>query len=322
MENTLTGQASEWLSRRQRGPLPPEELHAFETWLDASPYHAVAYARVEATWERAQRLQAAPQAWTLQTPRPPVRPWWRPALAAALLLVTVGGGVWMLSRTQDYHTAVGERRTVVLADGSRVELNTASKLRVDYSDRRRDVRLLSGEALFHVSKDPQRPFVVHAGDAAVRAVGTAFNLRLRGRGMVELTVTEGIVAVEGGADIVRRNRAAGDAPRTIEAGQGALLGEGAVAKLSLDGEALQRRTAWQRDLIELRGETLERAVAEFNRYRATPMVVGDPDIASMRVGGTFATDESGKFVAALQSGFAIQAVEGTDGTLYLVAAQP
>lgn len=326
-ENPLTVQAAGWLSRRQRGPLPPAEQRAFDDWLDASPHHAVAYARVEATWERAQRLQAAPPV-ALRDHGAAARhggtAWRRRApflAAAAVLVLAAGAALWLSMRPEVYRTGVGERRTVALADGSRVELNTASLLRVDYSERGRDVRLEAGEALFQVAKDSARPFVVHAGNAAVRAVGTAFNVRLRDREVVEVTVTEGVVAVDGGAAETAAAGRAAAAPRTVAAGAGAVVGQGAVATLALDADALQQRTAWRRDLIELRGETLDRAVAEFNRYRAVPLVVGDPRIASIRVGGTFATDESEKFLAALQSGFGVEAVEGARGTMYLVSAQ-
>jgi len=319
-DNPLTGQAAEWLSRRQHGPLAPEDQRAFDAWLDASPHHAVAYARVEATWERTVRLQAAPMPETGRRSGAARR--WLPLAAAATLLLAAGGALWLMLQPEVHRTGVGERRTVALSDGSRVELNTASILRVDYSDRGRDVRLQSGEALFHVAKDPQRPFVVHAGNAAVRAVGTVFNVRLRDREMVEVTVTEGVVAVDERQPAPRGEAmSAPPAPRTVEAGKGAMVGPGAVATVSLDSEALQQRTAWRRDLIELRGETLEQAVAEFNRYRTAPLVLGDPRIASIRVGGTFATGESEKFLAALSSGFGVESMEGADGKVYLMPAQ-
>jgi transmembrane sensor len=184
------------------------------------------------------------------------------------------------------------------------------------------VRLEGGEALFQVAKDAARPFVVHAGNASVRAVGTEFNVRMRERHVVEVTVTEGVVAVDGSP----ANPGTADDPATapvrkVAAGEGAMLGVGAVASLALDAESLEQRIAWRRDVIELRGETLEQAVAEFNRYRPEPLVLGDPRIGSIRVGGTFATDESAKFLDALQTGFGIKAVEGAQGRVYLVSAQ-
>jgi transmembrane sensor len=95
---------------------------------------------------------------------------------------------------------------------------------------------------------------------------------------------------------------------------------GAVAVAPLDQDALQRRVAWRVGVIELRGETLEQAVAEFNRYRTAKLVVADPRLAAIRVGGSFETDESEKFLAALRSGFGVSTREGADGAVYLVSA--
>lgn len=319
-ENPLTAQAAEWLSRRQDGPLAPEERRRFEAWLDASPHHAVAYARVEASWERARRLRAAPAA--VRTPRDPRgRAGWQAAIAAVLLLA-VGFSAWLWSRPDSYRTDIGERRLLTLDDGSRVELNTRSSLRVEFSGQKREVHLLEGEALFQVAGDPERPFVVMAGNASVRALGTEFNVRVREREVVEVTVTEGVVEVDG---LLPEKLEQGDAAkvpsRTFAAGDAAIVGFGAVAPLALDPEAVKQRTAWRRDVIELRGETLEQAVVEFNRYRAVPLVIGDARIASIRVGGTFGTSESEKFLDSLQSGLGIEAVTGARGRIYLVSAQ-
>jgi transmembrane sensor len=307
----LNEEAAAWFARLQRPDLAAEERRAFDAWIDADPARAVAFARVEATWERAARLAAAPPA----AARPPVSSGLISRRAAAAALFTVGAGgaaLWWAQRDPAYATAVGERRTLVLADGSRVELNTASRLEVAFRRRLREVRLLDGEALFEVAKDAARPFVVHAGGAAVLAVGTAFNVRLRGLA-VEVTVTEGVVAV---SDPVR----AGGAAARVTAGRAAVLRGGAAEVATVDGDDLARRTAWRQGMIELRGETLEQAVAEFNRYRTTKLVVADPRLAAIRVGGAFETDESEKFLAALRSGFGISTREGADGSVHLVSA--
>lgn len=316
-ENPLIAEAEEWLARRQQGSLPPDAQREFEAWLHSSPYHAMAYARVEESADLSRRRAAAPA--RPAQPRRPARTYWGMAAAVFLMLaVGVVSRLWL--QPEIHQTAVGERRTVALADGSKVDLNTASKLRVDYSDQQRDVYLVEGEALFQVASDPDRPFVARAGSAAVRALGTEFNVRLRGPDMVEVTVTEGEVAVQGAVAGAGQQGSAG-APRRVPAGKGAMVGLGAVAPVTLDVQALEQRTAWRRGVIELDGETLDRAVAEFNRYRTVPLVVGDARLASIRVGGTFATGESGKFLDALQSGFGIRAVEGAGGRVYLVAAQ-
>src|SRR5690625_3567584 len=121
-ENPLNAQAAQWLSRRLDGPLAPDVQRDFEAWLDASPHHAVAYARIEASWERARRLEAAPPAVNAarRGSRWP-RPW--PLAAAARLLLAAGVASWLSLRPEVYRTDVGERRAVILADGSQVELN-------------------------------------------------------------------------------------------------------------------------------------------------------------------------------------------------------
>ena len=311
----LDQEAAAWFARLQRDDCAASDRVAFERWLD-EPAHAVAYARVEAAWERADRLKAAGTG--VGAAAPAATPLWT-RRAAAVLAVGVGGGLAYaarLGRGTSFSTAVGERKTIKLEDGSAVELNTATQLRTQFSAHRRDIQLVSGEALFHVAKDPARPFVVHAQDAQVRAVGTAFNVRVRDK-LVEVTVTEGVVTVNNAASPAKTLR---PPVRPVAAGQGAVVGSGAVARLTLQDEDLQRRIAWRNGLIELRGETLEQAVAEFNRYRTRKLIVADQTLAGLRVGGSFGTGDSERFLAALKDGFHVRTVEGDDGVTYLVPA--
>jgi len=280
-----------------------------EAWLDADPAHAVAYARVESAWERAERLKALPETLLDEPAFQPTR-----RMAAALAVGVVGAGTagaWLLTRHPVEATARGERRTVSLPDGSRVELNTNSRITVAYSEGRRGIVLSRGEALFDVAKDPARPFIVKAGEAEVRAVGTAFNIRLRDK-VVELTVTEGVVAVD--------ERDAKAPPRHVPQGKGAVIATGAVAELDLDPEVLRRRLLWRDGVVEFEGDTLEQAAGEFNRYNEGKLVVADPQVASIRVGGRFGTHEVDRFLHALETGFPVRAVPGEDGVTYLVHA--
>lgn len=313
--DALSEEAARWFVLLQGGASAGERA-AFERWLD-EPAHAVAYTRIEATWERTERLKAASimESGAVRTRRTGALVT-RRAAAAALVAGLAGGGAWMWSRrAPTYVTAVGERKSVRLADGSTVHLNTASRLAVDFTEARRDVKLLEGEALFEVAKDKARPFVVSAGSAQVRAVGTAFNVRLR-KDVVEVTVTEGVVAV---TDRSAPRASASEPPRHVSAGRGAVVGPGAIEEVALDGDTLARRTSWRNGVLEFRGETLQQAVDEFNRYRQTRIVIGDPSIASMRVGGTFETNESEKFLGAL-AGLKVKATEGEGGVIYLTPA--
>lgn len=236
---------------------------------------------------------------------------------AALVVAAIGTATWRYVGDVDlHHTRTGERRTVTLADGSRIHLNTASAVEVALRKSSRQVRLIKGEALFEVAHDPGRPFLVEAGSARLRAIGTAFNVRIRDS-VVELTVTEGVVAVaEAGGDAKADVRRV-DAPR-VAAGGGAVIGTGAMAPTALDPAILRQRTAWQDGVIELDGETLAQAVAEFNRYRGAPIVIGDPRLANLRVGGRFEVDEADKFLTAVEASFPVQAITGADGSILLV----
>ncbi|HWE45690.1 MAG TPA: FecR family protein [Caulobacteraceae bacterium] len=301
----INEEAAAWFVRLQGVDVPAEDRGAFDRWMD-DPAHAVAYARVEATWDRAERLKA------IVNPNANRNAPLLSRRAAAIGFLTIGAGAataWWLTHKPTYQTEIGERKTISLSDGSRVELNTASRLASAYGYGRRDVHLLAGEAMFEVAKDPKRPFVVHAGAATVRAVGTAFNVRLRDK-VVEVTVTEGLVAVD---DLTVRSGG-----RPLAAGNAAVVGLGSIAAQPLDEDALKRRTEWREGVIDLRGETLGQAVEEFNRYRTRKLVVGDPKLAVVRVGGTFETGESDKFVEALKAGFNVKVVEGDGGVVYLV----
>jgi len=120
-----------------------------------------------------------------------------PFLAAATVVACVLGGAGLYlyaERNQDFETGIGEQRFVKLVDGSTMELNSRSRVRIRYSSAERDVDLIEGQALFHVAKDPAHPFIVHSGTTLVRAVGTQFDVYRKDSGTT-VTVVEGRVAV-------------------------------------------------------------------------------------------------------------------------------
>lgn len=284
----------------------------------ADPRYAVAFARMEAAWESSERLRAAPPPLEPHgvAPGSPPRPGRRQlmvgALAAASAAAAVTVGWRMLDNVELYRTRIGERRVVALKDGSRITLNTASTVEVAFSAGERRVRLVRGEALFEVAHDATRPFLVDAGAARFRALGTVFNVRVRSD-VVELTVTQGVVAVAAGEAGVERPVAA-----KIAAGGGAVVRSGAVAATALDRQHLRQRTAWQEGVLEFDGESLAQAVAEFNRYRPQPIVIGDARLEALRIGGRFEVDEADKFLAALTGAFPIDAIATADGGVLLV----
>ncbi len=295
---------------------PTRERIAMQ-WAGQSHVHAIAFARAESAWEATGRLRAAmPQ---LDLPPAdssrPVRAWIatpmhrRTLIASAVAASAIGGIAITLaigSRDARYTTAIGSRRSVSLTDGSRIDLNTGSSIAVAFEPTRRLVRLIEGEAMFDVAHDALRPFHVQVGDSLLRVLGTAFNVRIRAE-LVELTVSRGAVGISDGAKILG----------TVMAGYGAAI-RGRVAETNHLGTAVVRqRTAWQEGVIELDGDTLEQAVAEFNRYRRAPIVLGDSRLAALRIGGRFGTSDSDRFIDAIQQSFPVRMVSNVDGSILL-----
>lgn len=306
-------------------------------WVAEHPAHGYAFAKVEAAWELSERLgeiapsdprcplndhagkshdEAATESDGAAAPVVPHIAPWRPtrrvmigAIAASVLAVAIGGTVVLqLDHAVDhYRTAIGEKRIVHLADGSVVRLNTGSSIEVALSKGQRSIRLLRGEASFDVAHDAARPFIVDADGAKVRAVGTAFTVRLR-PDLTEVTVTQGVV-------LVRDAQATG---RRVSAGNAAAVRPGAIAVTPLAGRDIARRLAWQQGRLSFDGDTLAQAVEEFNRYRTSPIVIGDPALSGLRIGGTFRSDRSDDFARALEQSFGIRTIAGADGSLLLM----
>jgi transmembrane sensor len=288
------------------------DWEAIYRWIAEDPAHGVAFARAEAAWDLAGRLREDPAACeppATERHQAPARwPWLAAGVAACMAIITVLALQLGLG-TDTYRTDIGQQRRITLADGSVVSLNTGSAIQVALTDRSRAITLLEGEASFDVAHDAQRPFVVTADRLTVKAIGTEFNVRLRPQ-LTEVTVAEGVVAL-GGARTHRQ---------LVSAGRTAAVRPGAVAVTTLPGEAIDRRLAWRSGKLSFDGDTLEQAVAEFNRYRTSPMVIGDPALAGLRVGGTFRADGSDGFAEALGDLFGIRTLRGKDGSLLLVAA--
>lgn len=292
-------------------------------WIEQDPAHGYAFAKVEAGWDLAARLRdAAPErpdasAEAAPVPIASMRRTASPidrriaigGIAASLAAAFSTVAYRFRAAGARYETEVGERRMVTLADGSVMRLNTDTAVTVDLAPERRSIRLLRGEASFDVAHDKTRPFVVAADEARVRAVGTAFTVRLRSH-LTEVTVTEGTVGLRDGRE----------PERPVHAGNAAAVRQGAIAVTPLAHADVVRRLAWQNGRLDFDGDTLEQAVDEFNRYRTVPIVIGDPALAGVKIGGTFRSDRSIDFARALEQSFGIRAVPGTDGSLMLVPA--
>jgi ferric-dicitrate binding protein FerR (iron transport regulator) len=234
------------------------------------------------------------------------------AAAAALAVVALGAG-WhfgLIAGSEEFETAIGERRSVVLEDGSSFTLNTASRVAVRFSSDERAIDLIEGEALFEVAKDNRRPFRVYSADAVIEDVSTRFNVRQRS-GSTEVTVTDGRVRVLPNR---QRNGSAPDFDVTeLEVGDEAIISGGldrpALLIKHLSAAELDRKVAWKEGYLVFVATPLTEAVFEVNRYNKRKIQIDDPRIAELQIGGRFEATGPSEFATALSLTFPIQVVE-------------
>ncbi|MBB6228764.1 transmembrane sensor [Polymorphobacter multimanifer] len=294
-------------------------------WIAEHPAHGVAFAKAEAAWEISGRLKEVapridPEAIAGPAGRFEAVVGRRQVIAAIFATAFIGTAatvaVQKASAVVRYRTAVGEARRFRLEDGSSIFLNTNSAVEIAIRERSRFVRLLRGEASFIVAADHPAPLVIDAEGTTLQARGGGFNVRLR-PDVLELTVVDGMVRVAGLEGAGSEGR--GDV-RVVAATQGAAIRGGSVAMTALSSMQAARRLAWQSGIVEFRGETLAQAVDEFNRYRVSPLVIGDPEIASVRVEGRFRVGASDQFIGLLSPGLGIRQVVGADRSVLLLRA--
>jgi transmembrane sensor len=203
------------------------------------------------------------------------------SLALSLALVAAGGiaiTLWSLNRGVLYATAVGERRSLRLDDGSAVELDSRSRIRVRFSRAQREVELLEGQVLVRVAKDSQRPFVVSSDSLRVRALGTQFDIN-RATAGTTVTVVEGRVAVSG----------SGNSEPVLTAGEQLTVGDRTHRAAPLHTNTATA-TAWTQGQLVLESATLTDVADVFNRYSTRQLTVADSGTRPLRLSGVFATD--------------------------------
>lgn len=324
--SSITREACAWIVQLDGDRTPsPQDLAALREWMGRGPAHRAEITRLAELWGKLGVLTelsaAAPAASNLtraQVNRFPRRLSWA---AVATLLVGTCGLLWFNlvgpqgEQRARFATVVGEQRSIVLEDGSRVQLNTDSVAVVAFSKAKRRIRLERGEAHFEVHKDAGRPFIVQAGEGQVRAVGTAFSVRLWGS-VAEVNVTEG--KVELAAAGVDDSGAKGKAPGTsqppqrratalLEAGYTARLDRKVETILALSNEEMARRLTWRQGMLVFSGDRLDSVVREVNRYTKRPIEFSDPALGELRFGGQFKIGETQALFNALSEGFGIDA---------------
>lgn len=294
-------EAAHWLAQRNGERWDAGRQGELDAWIAADLRHRLAYLRLQAAWERADLLSG-------QAVARPARqlflqrfPGWRLAagvlLACALSATLVPELSWR--QGEHYSTRTGENRTIALADGSRLTLNTATRLRSGPAGERK-VWLDRGEAYFDIAHDPSRPFVVEAGASRVTVLGTRFTVRRDGDS-TRVLVEQGRVklSVDNTSVHIGRN-------------QEAIAEPGRVIRNEVSTTTTAQRLAWREGRIVFDQTTLGAAAGEFNRYNERKLVIADPAAASLVIGGSFAPSNIDGFVRLLEQGFGLRAQRGSE----------
>jgi transmembrane sensor len=318
--STINATALNWIARQSERELTNAERAELEAWCAADIRHHGAYVRAVAI--NFALNQARVQDSLRPTPRVTTRVWddtrvrhlpsrrsflMYGGLAAALALIVGPAVLPPLPASQSktlLATAKGEFRKVPLADQSIASINSDSIVEVDLSDRLRQVSLKKGEAWFEVAKDKSRPFVVDAGAARIRAVGTAFGVRRAPNG-AEVLVTEGTVEVwsnDGAA-----------AKRLVTVGERAFVADRAAKiTVTLDPEDVERQLAWREGRLIFQNRTLDDAVADFNRYSPKRIVIADAALKRKTLVGQYQINAPERFAEDVSETFSVPIDIGTD----------
>lgn len=331
--------AADWHTRLDED----DSAHAhaeFDAWLEADPRNKAAFEAVDRAWSS---LAAAPvDARVLKLRREALSAthrlrFFRFAAAAAVVGVAVaiayavtpffkanpiGHPAMIMGAASEggaFRTAVGERSNITLSDGSSVVLNTNSRVEIRFTPEQRNVRLLAGQAWFQVAKNPNRPFVVEAGNRRVTALGTAFDVRLDDGDSVRVTLAEGKVSVEPILSPLQRLISAPPVPQLLLAGEALVVSDDApVEKIKAD---LAKVQSWRQGQVVFDNDTLESAIGEINRYSSTRIELADPSLGQLRVSGVFKAGHSESFVETVTGHYPIQVASRDESRILLSSAQ-
>jgi len=356
---SIKEEAGAWIVKMDQGPLSPEQTAELQQWIAKSDFHRNYLHQLAHNWDSMGILQelaalfpiqptavmpakagifqpSTPKTWLqnliAQLKQPKA---WAPTLATFALVA-------ILINTQQpnhFETDIGQQASYQLSDGTHITLNTNSELKVDYSQDRRRIYLLRGEAHFDVAKNPQRPFMVYAGEGMVWAVGTAFNVRYLNAGnldgnrasnhkpsSIDVTVTEGTVKIfadiepdkNTSLDVNDAQSSPTDHEQLVHAGKSVQYSKVINATQTTPAQVLEQKLAWQQGALIFKGETLEQAIIEIARYTDKQLIITDPSIKNIRVGGHYKTDNIDSLLASLSETLEIK-LEQKGSQLHLSA---
>ena len=284
----VESRAADWFQRRHFETWSEVDQVHFDAWLAESPAHEIAYWRLEGTWARTKKLVA------LRPPKTPERrsPILIRIAAAGIAAIAIASGYWIYQsqpRGIAYATSVGGHEAIVLADGSRIELNTDTAMRVSYTSSERTIWLEKGEAYFEVVHDTIRPLVVLVGDRRVTDLGTKFIVR-QDSARLEVAVVEGRVSFD------EATHQQGTHALLLSQGDDVVATSTGMSVTRKPPHEISNELGWRRGLLIFDDTPLAEAASEINRYNVRKIVIADPHLGQISVTGTLSANDPDQFM--------------------------
>lgn len=298
----IRSMAQDWVVQRCAGSdWSDERQKELDRWLAQSPAHLIAYWRMEAAWDSAQRLAAVDEPMRLLSRRrqPAFRIHLGKIAAAVALVAALGAAALTQFREpaeKVYATPIGGQMTIKLADGSEIQLNTNSRLRLSPDQTRRQATLERGEAYFIIKHDAQRPFELTAAGHLVTDLGTKFSVQTE-NGKLEVALIEGMAKIESLHSPAKSTTA------ILRPGDVALATATTLSLKAKPIARLQEQLSWRQGILTFKNVTLAEAAATFNRYNDTQIVIADSSVGKLTLYGTFPTGGVSAFADAAQAYF-------------------
>lgn len=296
----IEAEAAVWLAHLQGSDRTPATEQKFRRWVSADAAHSLAFEHITRIWDF---IPGAVELMDGPAPQKHKARVLAGALFATFLAALIGLATYFgpdASRSLEYATRIGEQRSIVLLDGSRISLNTNSAVRVRFASNERIVDLTRGEALFDVRKDPDKPFLVFADDKSVRALGTSFVVRHE-LDMVAVTLVSGKVEVSRDEPNLHTNIA------VLKPGERLTIYGKDYGKI--DRPSPSETMAWLRGEVVFNDEPLMEAAREMLRYVPQGSIDVDPSISSLRISGIFKSDDTREFVISVATLHNLELIE-------------
>lgn len=318
LPDSVRGEAAVWLSRLHSDRRTPQTEAAFRQWLAANPLNRAAFERMTLAWESSSALRRVPargEAHQGEFGLALRRVLLASAAALAICALITVASLYAIrlnadAKAETFASALGQRRAVELSDGSQIELNTDSRVKVSFTSHVRHITLEKGQARFQVARNPSRPFVVRVGDEQIVALGTSFDVRWTDERLT-IVLVDGHVAVLPAGDSYTTATLPGAV--TLEPGERLEFESPTFAVKST--VRLDREEAWVKGRVIFDSTRLGAAVAEINRYAPRRLELVNPALADLLISGTFSVDDPNAFARAVAQMFSLQLIEAPDSVL-------